>query len=115
MKGESAPELGCCHKTQPLGSTGSSLSSGLDFQLFQGNQVRRDPSPIFEDSLLTKGEDIRMKWGGRGKSEGIRFPLAPGPEHSYPAWYIIEMCPGGARDPLPCPRGQTFPVGREKG
>uniref|UniRef100_A0ABI8A1U7 C2H2-type domain-containing protein n=1 Tax=Felis catus TaxID=9685 RepID=A0ABI8A1U7_FELCA len=46
MKGESAPELGCCHKTQPLGSTGSSLSSGLDFQLCQGNQVSSARRPL---------------------------------------------------------------------
>ncbi|XP_043434414.1 tissue-resident T-cell transcription regulator protein ZNF683 [Prionailurus bengalensis] len=46
MKGESAPEMGCCHKTQPLGSTGSSLSSSPDFQLCQGNQVSSARRPL---------------------------------------------------------------------
>lgn len=39
MKGEPAPELGCCHKTKPLGSTGASLSPYLDSQLCQDGQV----------------------------------------------------------------------------
>uniref|UniRef100_A0A8C9B023 Tissue-resident T-cell transcription regulator protein ZNF683 n=1 Tax=Phocoena sinus TaxID=42100 RepID=A0A8C9B023_PHOSS len=39
MKEEPAPELGCCHKTKPLESTGDSLSPHSDFQLCQGDQV----------------------------------------------------------------------------
>ncbi|XP_072831148.1 tissue-resident T-cell transcription regulator protein ZNF683 isoform X10 [Vicugna pacos] len=39
MKGEPAPELGCCQKTKLLGSTRGSLSPSLDFQLCQGDQV----------------------------------------------------------------------------
>lgn len=39
MKGEPAPELGCCHKTKPPGSTGDSLSPNLDSQLCQDGQV----------------------------------------------------------------------------
>ncbi|XP_044919931.1 tissue-resident T-cell transcription regulator protein ZNF683 isoform X3 [Mustela putorius furo] len=38
MKGESAPDLHCCQKAQPLGQTGGSLSSSLDFQLCQSDQ-----------------------------------------------------------------------------
>nr|XP_020136305.1 tissue-resident T-cell transcription regulator protein ZNF683 isoform X2 [Microcebus murinus] len=39
MKGEPAAQLGYCHKTKALGGMGDSLSSSLDFQLCQGNQV----------------------------------------------------------------------------
>lgn len=78
MKGEPAPELGCCHKTKPLSSTGSSLSPSLDFQACQGDQVRWNPSPNFEVSLLLEG--------GGGKSEGTWIPTihwswAPLPQH----------------------------------
>ncbi|XP_037354917.1 tissue-resident T-cell transcription regulator protein ZNF683 isoform X2 [Talpa occidentalis] len=39
MKGEPAPELGCCHKTKALGSTGGSLTPSLDSKLSPGDQV----------------------------------------------------------------------------
>lgn len=61
MKREPAPELGCCHKTKPLRSTGSILSPSLDFQPCQEDRVRWNPGPIFEASLLMEGGDIRRK------------------------------------------------------
>ncbi|XP_077631799.1 tissue-resident T-cell transcription regulator protein ZNF683 [Crocuta crocuta] len=60
MKGESAPESGCCHKTQPLGRTGSSLSSSLDFQLCQDNQVRRACRPLSD--TVDAHESSRASW-----------------------------------------------------
>ncbi|XP_053433082.1 tissue-resident T-cell transcription regulator protein ZNF683 [Nycticebus coucang] len=39
MKGEPAAQVGYCHKTKALGGTRGSLSSSLDFQLCQGDQV----------------------------------------------------------------------------
>ena len=48
MKWESAPERHCCHKPKPLGSIGSSLSSSLDSQLCQGDQVRKDSRLLME-------------------------------------------------------------------
>lgn len=79
MKGEPTPELDCCHKTKPLRSTGSSLSPILDFQPCQGDQVRWNPSPIFEARLSTKAgsEEKNLKELG--------FPPCPGPEHLYPS------------------------------
>lgn len=61
MKEEPAPELGCCHKTKPLESTGDSLSPHSDFQLCQGDQVRCGPIPNFESRLLLEGGDVRKK------------------------------------------------------
>ncbi|XP_049731865.1 tissue-resident T-cell transcription regulator protein ZNF683 [Elephas maximus indicus] len=46
MKGNSAPELGCCHKPKYLGGTGSSLSPSLDFQFCQGDQVSSAFRPL---------------------------------------------------------------------
>lgn len=71
MKGEPAAELGCCHKTKPLSSTGSTLSPSLDFQACQGNQVRWSPSPNSEVSLLWR--EGMLEGSGR-KSEGTWIP-----------------------------------------
>ncbi|XP_071076960.1 tissue-resident T-cell transcription regulator protein ZNF683 isoform X3 [Desmodus rotundus] len=68
MKGELAPELGCCHKTKPLSSTGRSLSPSLDFQACQGDQVFPACRPI-PDKVDVHGPPC-ASWM-------CPFPLAP--------------------------------------
>ncbi|CAD7678493.1 unnamed protein product [Nyctereutes procyonoides] len=54
MKWESAPERHCCHKAKRLGSIGSSLSSSLDSQLCQGDQVFSACRPL-SDTVDARG------------------------------------------------------------
>ncbi|XP_029805706.1 tissue-resident T-cell transcription regulator protein ZNF683 isoform X2 [Suricata suricatta] len=79
MKGESALESGCCHKTQPLGRTGSSLSSSVDFQLCQGNQVFSACRPL-PDTEDAQGSSC-ASW---------LCPLPPAPANS-----ALLTCPQG--------------------
>lgn len=78
MKGESAPDLHCCQKAQPLGQTGGSLSSSLDFQLCQSDQVRRDPSPLFEVSLIMEGRGCQDEVGKNLKEPDSHCSLVLG-------------------------------------
>ena len=94
MKGEPAPELGCCHKTKPLGSTADSLSPHLDSQLCQDVQVRWGSGPISEPRMLLEGGEGR-KWG-EGGSEGTWILLVlststPAPHKNVPS-EVPETC-----------------------
>ncbi|XP_023374882.1 tissue-resident T-cell transcription regulator protein ZNF683 [Otolemur garnettii] len=54
MKGEPAAQVGYCHKIKALGGTRGSLSSSLDFQLSQGDQVFSACRPP-PDTVDTRG------------------------------------------------------------
>uniref|UniRef100_A0A7N5P7X8 Zinc finger protein 683 n=1 Tax=Ailuropoda melanoleuca TaxID=9646 RepID=A0A7N5P7X8_AILME len=79
MKGLSAPDFHCCHVAKPLGRTGGSPSSSLDFQLCQGDQVFSACRPL-SDTV-----DI----GGLSCASWLRpLPLAP-------ARSALLTCPQG--------------------
>ncbi|XP_036991849.2 beta/gamma crystallin domain-containing protein 2-like isoform X1 [Artibeus jamaicensis] len=72
MKGEPAPELGCCHKTKPPSSTGSTLSPSLDFQVCQGNQTQAKSRSEWD---LQDGSQGSWLWKRRHSSGGPAQPL----------------------------------------
>uniref|UniRef100_A0A452U8Q2 Tissue-resident T-cell transcription regulator protein ZNF683 n=1 Tax=Ursus maritimus TaxID=29073 RepID=A0A452U8Q2_URSMA len=79
MKGLSVPDFHCCHMAKPLGRTGGSPSSSLDFQLCRGDQVFSACRPL-SDTV-----DI----GGLSCASWLRpLPLAP-------ARSALLTCPQG--------------------
>ncbi|XP_053516349.1 tissue-resident T-cell transcription regulator protein ZNF683-like isoform X2 [Artibeus jamaicensis] len=98
MKGEPAPELGCCHKTKPPSSTGSTLSPSLDFQVCQGNQVFPACRPI-PDTVDIHGP-LCASWL-------CPFPLAPARSALLACSDGTDLC---LCTPQPAPPG-TAPQG----
>nr|XP_060479365.1 tissue-resident T-cell transcription regulator protein ZNF683 isoform X3 [Panthera onca] len=118
MKGESAPELGCCHKTQPPGSTGSSLSSSLDFQLCQGNQgldlylcalqpasLGMAPQGLRSDTLSTTLQPPGLH-AGSTDGEKLTAKHSANRDQRGSQW---ERAGEGARCPSFCPHSSSCP------